>query len=98
VPYGIVLRFEGVSEQDYWRVNDRLGLTREWTADAWPDGLLSHTGGPTPTGWLITEVWAAKGDQERFMASRLGAALAAEAQPEPVQVIESELVNYQKAT
>lgn len=92
--YGIVLVFEGVTEQQYWGVNTRLGIQRDGTGD-WPDGLNSHTGGPTATGWVVSEVWASKGDQERFMASRLGAAIAAEGLPAPSQVIESELVNYQ---
>jgi hypothetical protein len=56
--------------------------------------MLSHTGGPTATGWVVTEVWNSKSDQEAFMASRLGAALGAVGVPDPVQIIESDLVNY----
>jgi hypothetical protein len=94
VAYGIVLVFEGVGEKEYWAVNDRLGIQRDGTGD-WPDGLQSHGGGPTATGWVVTEVWDSKGDQERFMAGRLGAALGQVGVPAPVQVIESDLVNYQ---
>ena len=43
----------------------------------------------------MSEVWDSKADQEAFMASRLGAALGAVGVPAPVQIIESELVNYQ---
>lgn len=92
--YGITLAFDGVTEDQYWAVNDRLGIARDGSGD-WPDGLLSHTGGPTDAGWVVTEVWESKGHQEQFMASRLGAALGEESVPPPSQVIESDLVNYQ---
>lgn len=92
--YGIVLVFDGVGADDYWAVNDRLGINRDGSGD-WPEGILSHCGGPTATGWVVAEVWNSKADQEAFMASRLGAALAGAGVPAPVQVIESELVNYQ---
>ena len=91
--YGIVLVFEGVSEDQYWAVNSKLGIDRDGTGD-WPAGIVSHAGGPTATGWVVTEVWNSKADQEAFMGSRLGAALAAVGVPQPVQVIESDLVNY----
>jgi len=91
--YGIVLVFEGVGADQYWAVNDRLGIKPDGTGD-WPAGILSHTGGPTATGWIVTEVWNSKADQEAFMASRLGPALGAVGLPAPSQVIESELVNY----
>lgn len=92
--YGITLRFEGVTEDQYWAVNDKLGVNRDGSGD-WPDGVLSHTGGPTGDGWVVSEVWASKAHQEAFMAGRLGAALGEVQVPPPAQVIESELVNYQ---
>ena len=92
--YGIVLVFDGVGADQYWAVNDRLGIKPDGSGD-WPAGILSHTGGPTATGWVVTEVWNSKADQEAFMASRLGSALGAVGLPSPSQVIESELVNYQ---
>lgn len=92
--YGIVLVFEGVTADQYWAVNDRLGIDPDGNGD-WPSGILSHTGGPTATGWVVAEVWNSKADQEAFMATRLGAALGAVGVPAPVQVIESDLVNYQ---
>lgn len=91
--YGIVLVFDELGEDKYWAVNDRLGINRDGTGD-WPAGLLSHAGGPTAAGWVVSEVWNSKGDQEAFMASRLGAALGEVGVSQPVQVIESELVNY----
>lgn len=92
--YAIVLVFEGVGADDYWAVNDRLGINRDGSGE-WPPGIVSHAGGPTATGWVVSEVWNSKADQEAFMASRLGTALGAVGVPAPVQVIESDLVNYQ---
>jgi len=93
--YGIMLRFEGVGEDQYWAVNEKLGIDRDGTGD-WPDGILSHSGGPTEGGgWVVLEVWDAKASQEAFMAGRLGAALGEVGVPAPVQVVESELTNHQ---
>ena len=92
--YGIVLVFDGVTADDYWAVNAKLGINPDGTGD-WPDGLVSHSAGPTGTGWVVTEVWAVKADQEAFMTGRLGEALGAIGVPAPVQVIESDLVNHQ---
>lgn len=93
--YGVVLRFEGVTEDQYWAVNDQLGISRDGTGD-WPDGLITHTGGPTADGGLVvSEVWESKGHQEQFMADRLGPALGAVQVPPPAQVIESEVTNHQ---
>ena len=92
--YGIVLVFDGVGSQQYWDVNAKLGIKRDGSGD-WPDGLVSHSGGPTASGWVVAEVWNTKADHERFMAGRLGEALGAVGLPEPTQVIESELENYQ---
>ena len=96
MPYGIVMVFDGVGADDYWNVNERLGIKPDGSGD-WPAGMLSHTGGPTATGWVVAEVWSSKADQEAFMGSRLGAALGAAGLPAPVQVIESELVSHHTA-
>jgi hypothetical protein len=90
--YGIVLAFDGVGADQYWAVNEKLGVSRDGTGD-WPAEMVSHVAGPTATGWVVCEVWNSKADQESFMASRLGAALGAVGLPAPSQVIESELVN-----
>jgi len=94
--YGIVLVFEGVTEDQYWAVNDKLGIKRDGTGN-WPAGMVSHAGGPTASGgWFVSEVWNSKGDQESFMSSRLGQALGEVGLPQPSQVIDSELVNFHK--
>ena len=92
--YGITLVFEGVGSDDYWAVNQKLGIGRDGSGD-WPAGIISHCGGSTATGLVVSEVWESKAAQEAFMSSRLGAALGAVGVPAPVQVIEADLVNYQ---
>ena len=92
--YGIVLAFEGVGADQYWAVNEKLGIRPDGTGD-WPNGIRSHAGGPTAAGWVVCEVWDSKADQEAFMASRLGAALGEVGVPAPSQIIETDLVNYQ---
>ncbi len=90
--YALVLVFEGVTEADYWAVNAKLGIHRDGSGD-WPPGMQSHTGGPTPTGWVVIERWESKQAHEAFMTSRLGAALAGAGVPAPVQVIETDSIN-----
>jgi hypothetical protein len=89
--YGLVLRFENVGEADYWAVNSKLGIDSKGEGD-WPKGMLAHSGGPTSDGWVVIENWTSKAAQEAFMASRLGAALAAAGVPAPVQLIETDTV------
>jgi hypothetical protein len=73
---GLILEFEGFGEETYRRVNERLGIDMDSGEGDWPAGLLSHTGGAKPGGWVVFEVWASRDDQERFMSERLGQALA----------------------
>ncbi len=93
--YGLVLVFEGVTEEHYWAVNEKLGISRDSRAN-YPPGLLTHAGGPTPSGWVVIELWDAKSSQEQFMADRLGPALGAVGVPAPAQVIETDAVNVQQ--
>ena len=90
--YVVVIRFEGVSEADYWSVNDKLGIKRDGSGP-WPNGIIAHTAGPTPDGWVVVERWASKAQHETWMGTTLGAALAASAIPAPVQVIDFETAN-----
>jgi hypothetical protein len=95
--FGITLMFDDVGEDDYWAVNDSLGIGRDGSGD-WPDGLLVHSGGSSGSSWVVSELWTSKEAQEAFMGSRLGAALAANDMPQPAQVIEVDLVNIHQAT
>jgi len=93
--YGLVLVFEGVSEAQYWSVNEKLGISRD-SQDNYPSGLIVHAGGPTETGWVVTELWDEKSSQVDFMESRLMEALQSVGVPPPAQMIETETVNVQQ--
>lgn len=72
------LEFAGLGEDEYTAVNKFLGIDMETGEGDWPPGLLTHAAGQSDDGTLIvSEVWDTRGDQEAFMSSRLGAALAA---------------------
>jgi hypothetical protein len=91
--YALVLVFDGVSADDYWKVNTNLGITRDNSGE-WPAGMVAHAGGPAADGgWVVIEAWDSKESQQAFMAGRLGAALAGAGVPAPSQVIETNPVN-----
>jgi hypothetical protein len=71
----LILEFEGFGEDVYESVNRELGIDMRTGEGDWPAGLISHTGAAKPGGWVVFEVWSSRGDQERFMAERLGPAL-----------------------
>jgi hypothetical protein len=73
---GLILEFDGVGLEQYERVNGLLGIDMATGEGDWPDGLLFHTGGAKPGGFVVFEVWDSRADQEAFMARRLGQALA----------------------
>ncbi|WP_326807727.1 antibiotic biosynthesis monooxygenase [Streptomyces sp. NBC_01775] len=59
----------GGTQAQYEQVCDRLSggngvLTS--LSDAPEPGLLSHIAGPTPTGWLVVEVWESEQAFQRF--------------------------------
>jgi hypothetical protein len=78
MPEALILEFAGLGEADYTAVNKHLGIDMRTGQGEWPPGLLSHAAGQADDGtFIVSEVWAARADQEAFMASRLGQALAA---------------------
>jgi hypothetical protein len=89
MPSGVILSFaDGVTEKQYLAVNETLGIDMVAGTGDFPDGLVRHTAGPTPTGgWIVTEVWESEGHQGRFMESRLGEALQKNGLPAPTSVV-----------
>ncbi len=72
----LILEFDGVTLAEYEAVNSRLGIDMASGSGDWPDGLTYHAGAAKAGGWVVFEVWESKAAQERFMADRLGRALA----------------------
>lgn len=74
----LILRFTGVGQSEYEAVNSKLGIDMATGKGDWPAGLLLHTAGPADDGsFVVSEIWASRDAQEKFMHERLGAALAA---------------------
>jgi quinol monooxygenase YgiN len=68
----IVLTFDGpgVSQAQYDQVRNAVSPTNKR-----PAGMLYHVGGPTATGWRVTEVWESQEAVDRFFKETLGQAL-----------------------
>jgi len=95
MPAAVILEFEGVTEQQYDAVNEKLGLDPKSGKGDWPDGLRNHMAGRTDDGGLfVSEVWDSPEHQAAFMESRLGAALAEVGVPAPVRVTWAEVVAH----
>lgn len=78
MPETLILEFTGVDPSAYAAVNAQLGIDPTTGAGEWPPGLISHAAGMGDDGtFVVTEIWASRADQQAFMESRLGQALAA---------------------
>jgi hypothetical protein len=82
----LILEFDGVGVEGYEAVNRELGIDMETGEGDWPDGLISHTAGAKPGGWVVIEIWESQDAQGAFMNDRLGAALGAGRVPAPSRV------------
>ena len=73
----LILEFEGVTLQEYYAVNDALGIDAQTGEGDWPDGMVTHSAGINEEGRLVVlEVWDTQEHQAKFMEERLGEALA----------------------
>jgi len=69
----MILEWEGVSVEDYQRVNDAMGIRGD--ADA-PDGLIEHVAGLTEDDELvIVDLWESAEKLEAFFETRLAPAI-----------------------
>ena len=84
----MILDWEGVTTDEYERVNEAMGIH---TDDNAPDGLISHTAAVTDDGRLIiADVWESEEKLGRFVETQLVPALqkvgVAEAHPRVMPV------------
>ena len=87
MPEQLILEFTGVSEAEYTAVNEHLGPDIHTGQGEWPAGLFSHAAGTADDGtFIVTELWSSRAEQDAFMTSRLGAALAAGGVTSPPRV------------
>jgi len=77
MPEALILEFTDVTEAEYAAVNKHLGIDMHTGQGDWPAGLLAHAAGMAEDGtFIVSEVWSSRADQDAFMTSRLGEALA----------------------
>ena len=85
---GLVMTFDGVSVDHYEAAMAKDGLDLRSpkntnATDDWPDGIVSHYAGPTPTGWCVIDIWDSQDAFDKFFANRLGPTLQRTGIPEP---------------
>jgi hypothetical protein len=98
MPEQLILEFTGVSEAEYTAVNKQLGIDMHTGQGDWPAGMLSHAAGTADDGtFIVTEVWSSRAEQDAFMTSRLGAALAAGGVTSPPRIRWVPLLTYHLA-
>jgi hypothetical protein len=78
----IIIEVKGVDKDRYHAVNKILGVDESGRGD-WPDGILSHTGAIEGDSIVVFEVWESREQQQEFLNSRLGPALAQAGVPQP---------------
>jgi hypothetical protein len=62
----MLMEWDGVTEEQYDAVMDKLGLD-----DNPPDGALFHIAGPMDGGWRVLDVWDSEEQFGRFQQERL---------------------------
>jgi hypothetical protein len=65
---------------------DAIMEALEWETTEKPAGFISHVAGPGPNGWTVIDVWESEADFQRFVESRLGAAMAQATGGDPPQI------------
>ena len=76
----LVIEFPGVTQKQYDKIQDTLGLKGPET---WPRGTILHMAGPTAKGWEVVDVWESREQFDRFVTERLAPALKEAGMPEP---------------
>ena len=77
MPAELILEFEGVTTEQYFAVNEVLGIDPASGEGDWPDGMVAHSAGLNENGHhVVIEVWDTPEHQARFMENRLSEALA----------------------
>jgi|1186.fasta_scaffold16932_2 heme-degrading monooxygenase HmoA len=76
----MILEWEGVSPEDYAKVNDAMGIRGDEDA---PDGLVSHTAAVADDGRLvIVDIWESEDALNSFVGDRLTGAIEATGLPQ----------------
>src|ERR1700674_5930608 len=69
---GMVMQFDGLSQETYEAVMQELGLPLHSNGGGlWPEGIISHTAGKTPNGWCVVDTWQSEAAFGKFLEGRL---------------------------
>ncbi len=88
---GLVMTFDGVGREEYEAAMSKgnLDLQSPENRDAtnnWPDGLVAHCAGATPSGWCVVDLWHSQDKFDHFLLDRLGPVMAKVGIPEPTVI------------
>jgi hypothetical protein len=78
---GLIIRVTGMGQDKYDAGMKEMGLDKP--TSQWPDGIISHVAGPSGRDWVVVDVWQSQAHFDKFMASRLGPAMAKVGIPQP---------------
>lgn len=67
---GLIFDGPGVTQAQYEQVRDEVCPGNKLVP-----GMLSHTAGPSDSGWCVVEVWESQEAAKRFFDEKLGQAL-----------------------
>jgi hypothetical protein len=70
---GFVLQFDKMGKDKYEAVMKELGLKLGSNAN-WPEGIISHSAGKTPTGTCVVDIWESEAAFGKFREAKLAAA------------------------
>lgn len=76
---GVLMIIPGGTKDLYDKVMKSLGLSA--TGGDWPEGILTHTAGPSGKDWIVVDTWESKEAFMKFSQERLGEAAQASGMP-----------------
>ncbi len=70
---GMLLIVPGGTQAMYDKAMQNLGLTKD--GGNWPEGVITHTAGPSGSDWVVVDTWESKEAIDKFFQERLGKAM-----------------------
>ena len=63
----------GMTSEQYEKLGERMFGARssDFSAAEAPDGLLMHSAGPHPDGWMVYDIWQSREHLQKFFTERL---------------------------
>jgi hypothetical protein len=74
---GMLLAGEGVTEESYRQLTEKMFGSYPMPEEVAPEGCLIHTAGQGDQGWYIYDVWESPDHFQRFVETKLRPAIEA---------------------